>query len=199
MATLRAAGFIAVYAVIAGTGCTDAVTDLVSDDAGADARPAEDARPASDAAPEDAGAAEGGARDASRPDAASDAQPVLCNNKPCACDNGSDDDEDGLGDGLDPECTGPYDDDESSFATGSAGDNRESCQDCYFDGNSGHGESHGRGSPSYPGHIQGDSASGKASSNVHRVSPLATAGLSGGSPPAHDPVCGEGGAPWMLP
>src|SRR5688572_6561790 len=36
----------------------------------------------------------------------------------CVCDNGLDDDEDGLIDGLDPECTGPFDNDEGTFATG---------------------------------------------------------------------------------
>lgn len=58
-----------------------------------------------------------------------------------ACNNGLDDDGDGLIDGLDPECTGPLDNDEGSFATGIPGDNRDpKWQDCFFDGNSGAGD-----------------------------------------------------------
>jgi hypothetical protein len=57
------------------------------------------------------------------------------------CSNGIDDDNDGLPDYLDPECVGPLDDDESSFATGIPGDNIDACkQDCFFDGNSGMGD-----------------------------------------------------------
>jgi hypothetical protein len=65
---------------------------------------------------------------------------VSCGGVACKCDNGIDDDGDGLVDGLDPECTGPFDDDEGSFATGIPGDNIDFCQDCFFDGNSGHGD-----------------------------------------------------------
>lgn len=58
-----------------------------------------------------------------------------------ACDNGKDDDGDGLIDGFDPECVGPLDNDESSFATGIPGDNSDpKWQDCFFDGNSGAGD-----------------------------------------------------------
>lgn len=58
-----------------------------------------------------------------------------------ACSNGIDDDHDGLIDGFDPECTGPLDNDESSFATGIPGDNKDpKWQDCFFDGNSGGGD-----------------------------------------------------------
>ncbi len=57
------------------------------------------------------------------------------------CNNGIDDDGDGLIDGFDPECTGPLDNDESSYATGIPGDNRDpKWQDCFFDGNSGAGD-----------------------------------------------------------
>jgi hypothetical protein len=57
------------------------------------------------------------------------------------CSNGIDDDGDGLVDGMDPECTLAADDDESSFATGIPGDNRDPMwQDCFFDGNSGAGD-----------------------------------------------------------
>ncbi len=65
----------------------------------------------------------------------------LCGDAGCICSNGIDDDEDGLIDGFDPECTGPYDNDEGSFATGIPGDNRDpKWQDCFFDGNSGAGD-----------------------------------------------------------
>src|SRR3569623_791673 len=54
------------------------------------------------------------------------------------CSNCKDDDGDGLIDGFDPQCTGPFDNDEGSFATGIPGDNIDTInQDCFFDGNSG--------------------------------------------------------------
>lgn len=57
------------------------------------------------------------------------------------CNDGIDNDGDGFIDTLDPECTGPLDDDEGSFATGIPGDNMDACkQDCFFDGNSGMGD-----------------------------------------------------------
>ena len=56
------------------------------------------------------------------------------------CTDCIDNDGDGLVDWLDPECTGPLDRDEGSFATGIPGDNIDPCkQDCWFDGNSGSG------------------------------------------------------------
>jgi hypothetical protein len=65
----------------------------------------------------------------------------LCGDAGCICANGKDDDGDGLIDGFDPECTGPLDNDEGSFATGIPGDNRDpKWQDCFFDGNSGAGD-----------------------------------------------------------
>jgi hypothetical protein len=64
-----------------------------------------------------------------------------CGGAGCICSNGVDDDGDGLVDGFDPECTGPLDDDEGSFATGIPGDNVDpKWQDCFFDGNSGGGD-----------------------------------------------------------
>jgi hypothetical protein len=58
-----------------------------------------------------------------------------------ACSDGKDNDGDGLIDGFDPECTGPTDNDEGSYATGIPGDNRDpKWQDCFFDGNSGAGD-----------------------------------------------------------
>jgi hypothetical protein len=59
------------------------------------------------------------------------------------CSDGIDNDGDGLIDYLDPECVGPNDNDEGSFATGIPGDNVDACkQDCFFDGNSGMGDDH---------------------------------------------------------
>ncbi len=58
-----------------------------------------------------------------------------------ACTNCIDDDNDGLVDWKDPDCTGPLDNDEATFATGIPGDNVDPCkQDCFFDGNSGSGD-----------------------------------------------------------
>lgn len=57
------------------------------------------------------------------------------------CNDGIDNDGDGKIDLADPECTGPYDNDEGTFATGIPGDNVDACkQDCFFDGNSGMGD-----------------------------------------------------------
>lgn len=59
---------------------------------------------------------------------------------PCECSDGIDNDDDGVMDAQDPECQGPTDDDEGSFGTGISGDNRDlAWQDCFFDGDSGHG------------------------------------------------------------
>lgn len=56
------------------------------------------------------------------------------------CSDGVDNDGDDLIDGFDPECVSPLDDREDSFATGIPGDNIDSIkQDCFFDGDSGHG------------------------------------------------------------
>jgi hypothetical protein len=60
---------------------------------------------------------------------------------PCACADGQDNDGDYDVDNYDLQCFGPYDDDESSFATGIPGDNNGDKGDieCPFDGNSGVG------------------------------------------------------------
>lgn len=56
------------------------------------------------------------------------------------CSDCVDNDGDGKIDGFDPECSGPIDDREDSFATGIPGDNIDATmQDCFFDGNSGAG------------------------------------------------------------
>jgi hypothetical protein len=60
---------------------------------------------------------------------------------PCACADGIDNDDDGVTDGFDAECTGASDNDEGTFATGIPGDNQDpKWQDCFFDGNSGAGD-----------------------------------------------------------
>jgi hypothetical protein len=74
-----------------------------------------------------------------------DAGQALCESKTggivvCQCSDGLDNDDDDLIDAADPECTGPQDNDESSYATGIPGDNKANfVQDCYFDGDSGSG------------------------------------------------------------
>ncbi len=64
-----------------------------------------------------------------------------CPVNPSQCTDGKDNDGDGKIDSADPECSGPCDNDEGTFATGIPGDNKDdtaSCkQDCFFDGNSG--------------------------------------------------------------
>jgi hypothetical protein len=66
---------------------------------------------------------------------------ILCGSAPCACSDEVDNDADGSSDGADAECTGPFDNDESTFSTGVPGDNRDpKWQDCFFDGNSGAGD-----------------------------------------------------------
>jgi hypothetical protein len=75
-----------------------------------------------------------------------DALSVLPPGATCAianaqCSDGKDNDGDQKADALDPECTGPCDNDEGTFATGISGDNIDACkQDCFFDGNSGMGD-----------------------------------------------------------
>ena len=59
----------------------------------------------------------------------------------CECADGIDNDEDGYTDTADLHCSGPFDDDESSYATGIPGDNNgsQAAKECPFDGNSGTG------------------------------------------------------------
>jgi hypothetical protein len=66
--------------------------------------------------------------------------PLDCGGTIYACGDAMDNDGDGFTDLFDPECTGPCDDDESSFQTGIPGDNMDCKQDCFFDGNSGQGD-----------------------------------------------------------
>jgi hypothetical protein len=66
---------------------------------------------------------------------------ILCGGEVCACADGEDNDGDGVFDGNDSECTGPFDNDEGTFSTGIPGDNQDpKWQDCFFDGNSGAGD-----------------------------------------------------------
>lgn len=85
----------------------------------------------------DGAASPGAGADAAAQDPGEPRAPVLCGDRPCACDNGVDDDGDGDVDGLDAECTGPFDDDEATFATGIPGGNVPFCKDCFWDDNSG--------------------------------------------------------------
>ncbi len=85
-----------------------------------------------DGTTEDGGGTDGNLIDGAPP-------PSYCE-EGCACSDGMDNDGDGDIDSADPECTGPADNDEESLATGIPGDNRDNVfQDCFFDGDSGHG------------------------------------------------------------
>ena len=66
---------------------------------------------------------------------------IECEGEVLACGDCVDNDSDGKVDLADPECVGPCDDLEDTFATGLPGDNMDACnQDCFFDGNSGSGD-----------------------------------------------------------
>jgi len=73
-----------------------------------------------------------------------DAAPVDMQEQPpgsTQCTDQQHNDQDDLLDSLDPECTGPYDNDEGTLGTGVVGDNLDSCShDCYFDANSSPGD-----------------------------------------------------------
>lgn len=87
----------------------------------------------------DGGNGDGGGGDG---DGGIDAPPFsgMCSSTGPQCSNCIDDDGDGRTDGFDPQCTGPLDNDELTFATGIPGDNKDAVdQDCFFDGNSGAG------------------------------------------------------------
>jgi hypothetical protein len=94
--------------------CREATLELVTD-----APPARDAASSIDDA-------------AARADAA--LPRARCEGRLCACDDGLSNDEDGLIDGADPECTGAFDDDEASFATGTPRFPGR-CLDCFWDDN----------------------------------------------------------------
>jgi len=86
------------------------------------------------------GGTPGTGSDAGSPFVINDAGQIMCGSGVCACSDGVDGDSDGLVDMADPECVSAWDNDEASFATGIPGDNRDDCQDCFFDGNSGSGD-----------------------------------------------------------
>lgn len=68
-------------------------------------------------------------------------RPVACQDKVYDCGDCSDNDQDGVADSADMECTGACDDTEDSFYGGIPGQNNAPCrQDCYFDSNSGVGD-----------------------------------------------------------
>ena len=111
-------------ALALAVGCTEATTELLP---GSAAR-GRDAAAGPDMAAADAALGDAALSDASSPNAA------RCGRHACACDDGLDQDGDMLVDGLDPECTGPYDDDEASFATGPDGVELPACQGCFWHG-----------------------------------------------------------------
>jgi hypothetical protein len=91
----------------------------------------QDAQAAADASLPDADAPDAVSPEASLPDAGG-LRPLCVGNVVCACSNDKDDDGDNLADGLDGECTGPYDNDEGSFATGEVKEHSPKCLECYF-------------------------------------------------------------------
>jgi len=67
--------------------------------------------------------------------------PSACQGKIYLCGDCRDNDDDGLIDSDDPECTGPCDNTEDSYYGGIPGQNNAPCrQDCYFDQNTGAGD-----------------------------------------------------------
>lgn len=128
-------------ALVAVCACSDVTTNFSTGalKAGGGAATGASDAAAMDAANATKDAAAQRPSDASTADAARANSPVLCGDHVCACDDGKDNDADALVDGFDPECTGPYDDDEATFATGApAGANR--CHDCFWDNNAGPGD-----------------------------------------------------------
>lgn len=131
-------------------GSGEAGADSVSRDAGDDGS-------AADAASRDAGPSGDAAIVPSRDDAGV----MRCGKAACACSNGADDDGDALDDSRDPECIGPGDDDERSFATGAERGRIGACQDCFFDANAGAGNDGCRRATSCA--VSGDASGGSGS------------------------------------
>ncbi len=118
--------------------CRDSTTNLVSDPDTGIAGAAE----AGVAGSGGSGGTGGTAPDAAMPaiDASmADGGGARCGGAICACDDGMDSDADGLADGFDPECTGPLDNDESSFGTGAPSPS-SACRECFWDDNAGSGD-----------------------------------------------------------
>jgi hypothetical protein len=140
----KAAPALRAVALLCFTACSSEHVRLVRDpvvDTGGRSR---DGGPRLDASPNDpmridatVGDAASGIYDAATrpPDAST---PARCGKGPCACDDGIDNDHDGLTDGLDPECTGVLDEDEASFATGKP-PKAKNCRDCFWDEDQGTG------------------------------------------------------------
>jgi hypothetical protein len=112
--------------------CSDVTTPLVSDPKALVIRDAGKTGARDDAAIK---------ADAAAPaaDASTARVPANCGGHTCACDDGVDNDQDGLTDGFDPECTNATDDDEASFATGAPAP-KSRCRDCFWDSNAGPGD-----------------------------------------------------------
>ena len=100
--------------VLLAAGCSDTTTELV------EARVV--LAPSDGAVADGSGMVDAGAR-------------MRCGDHACECDNRADDDGDMLLDGFDPECSGAFDDDESSFGTGAGSPALGSCRDCFWDTN----------------------------------------------------------------
>lgn len=62
---------------------------------------------------------------------------VPCGTHICACSDNKDNDGDGMPDGFDSECTGPYDDYEDSFRVNDVNEGNPNCADCFYDDNPG--------------------------------------------------------------
>jgi hypothetical protein len=115
--------------------CGDDDDGDAADGGGDDAADGGDGDPGDDSAGDDDGAGDG---------EEADAGPFVCTaQSEYACGNCIDDDLDGLIDGQDPQCQGPEDRLEDSFATGIPGDNQDrKKQECFFDGDSGQCQVH---------------------------------------------------------
>jgi hypothetical protein len=113
--------------------CGEVRTQLVSDPAGV-----VDAMPPPSAA-KDAASGDSGVDAHVTQDAGAHQPSARCGKRACACDDGLDNDGDGLIDGLDPECTGSFDDDEASFGIGKS-NKQTKCRDCFWDDNAGSGD-----------------------------------------------------------
>jgi hypothetical protein len=118
------------------SACSEARRNLVSDPKGFAAADSGARDAAVVITPRDGGKEDAGITEAIP---AMDAATAYCGKRPCSCADGADNDNDGFEDGLDPECTGAFDDDEESFATGQPA-KLQACRDCYWDANNGSGD-----------------------------------------------------------
>jgi hypothetical protein len=141
--------------------CSTRTTNLAGGASGRDAAPADAALHSDGRVPATDGQVPSDA--AGPPLTLGDAGVLMCGDHVCACSDGKDNDGDGKIDGFDPECTGPFDDDERTFGTGVPGEDRNAhCLDCAFDGNAGSGDDQCR----YPASCLDDgTASGGGSCN----------------------------------